>query len=195
MAEKYLFRLDDEVRFMRETGEVGTGYVCRVSETSKRMGGGRSISINIKNACAVLPDIKLDENTGRYYEVGGAQIFILPNDVVELKKGTIDLFNKAAYDFKMRKRQQTRMYRILKFIHDHPEGLRYGAIQKFIYEDIYKGRTYDPKRNRGVYGSNLSYDILPTYCVKGARGLWVMTVKGWEKVKDVSQPLYRKHYS
>jgi hypothetical protein len=212
------FKLEDEVRYVRESGQMGTGYIQSVKLYSVRVGNREEITVGFPGGC--IPQITYDVDKERYYESNGAQIFLFPTTIPvsklthsqqpaavklsdtkekaslgKLLSNKDEKISKLSKDLaKLDKRKATRMYRILKFIHDHPDGLRYGEIQKFIFEDIYKQR-YNPKLDRGCYGSNLCYTILPLYCKKAKAGKkWWITIEGWKRANDVTVPLYGKEY-
>jgi hypothetical protein len=86
------------------------------------------------------------------------------------------------------KRQATRTYRLLKFIGEHPEGLRANDIKKWIFEDIYPNidRKFDPIEDRGIWATNLYGSVFDRYCKK-ANGKWHLAVP---LPDDLRAPLY-----
>lgn len=82
------------------------------------------------------------------------------------------------YESKMRI-DDTQKYLILKHIYKAGhQGIRYTDIIKFIVENL-KGGTYDHRKHRGYYSTNLSGSwrdpgILYSYCKKNDNGKWVL---------------------
>lgn len=97
--------------------------------------------------------------------------------------GYISVFKKDWEIPKVSRRvriDDTVKYRILKFIYKAGhQGVRYTDIVKFIVEDI-KGKTYDHKKHRGMWASNLvgtwqQEGIFSLHCGKNDNNKYILT--------------------
>jgi hypothetical protein len=109
----------------------------------------------------------------------------------------------------MEKRKMTIAERVLRHIAKHPNGLRLGEIQQFIYEINYPGQSggkrkswrYHPKTGRsipcevkifkGYWGTNLTGNptnagILESFCMKTEDRRYVVT-------EPIVGPFFRNH--
>ena len=89
----------------------------------------------------------------------------------------------------LEKRKATRLYQLLSYIKESPNGRRANEIKKWLYERINPGKTFDPVENRGTYGTALydNYDgIFKRWCKK-VDGRWIMDKP---MPDDLRAPLY-----